>query len=244
MAPNKFEKHIKKELEQREIQPSAKAWERISSELEASSQPKKKNYFWYVAASLIGLLIASTVYFKSSGEPIEQSIQVVENPDRAEEGTQGIVETTVEVVSEQFVDHDEAVEEQETNEPMKSNQVQDTKKVLAEVGQDKTMKDKLELPLEKSEELINTKIWEVVAQVDLLEQQNEALTDAEVDSLLRKAQQEILSNRLFRDDRSVDAMALLSEVEDELDKSFRDQIFESLKSGFIKVRTAVADRNN
>jgi len=39
-------------------------------------------------------------------------------------------------------------------------------------------------------------------------------------------------------------MALLTEVEGELDQSFRDQIFEKLKSGFLKVRTAVADRNN
>ena len=35
----------------------------------------------------------------------------------------------------------------------------------------------------------------------------------------------------------------LTEVEDELDQSFRDQIFDSLKEGFLKVRTAVADRN-
>jgi len=36
----------------------------------------------------------------------------------------------------------------------------------------------------------------------------------------------------------------LNEVEGELDISFREQIFESLKTGFLKVRTAVADRNN
>ncbi|PHQ62576.1 MAG: hypothetical protein COC08_00130 [Maribacter sp.] len=70
------------------------------------------------------------------------------------------------------------------------------------------------------------------------------MTDAEVDSLLRKAQEEILANKIFGEDYSVDAMALLNEVEDELDQSFRDQIFETLKIGFLKVRTAVANRNN
>ncbi|MFK7811850.1 MAG: hypothetical protein AB8B59_05100, partial [Maribacter sp.] len=69
------------------------------------------------------------------------------------------------------------------------------------------------------------------------------LTEAEVDDLLRNAQEEIFRDELFNRNGSVDALALLNEVETELDKSFRDQIFESLKTGFLKVRTAVADRN-
>ena len=107
------------------------------------------------------------------------------------------------------------------------------------------MSNEIQVPLrDASVEIINTKLLQVLAQVDVLEQDNEELTDAEVDALLRRAQEEILTDKLFRDNHSIDAMALLSEVEGELDKSFRDQIFESLKSGFFKVRTAVADRNN
>ncbi len=97
---------------------------------------------------------------------------------------------------------------------------------------------------DREETLIDTKIAEVVAQVNLLEQGDGELTDAEVDSLIRRAQREILTDKIFRQDKTVDAMALLTEVEDELDQTFRDQIFEKLKAGFIKVRTAVADRNN
>ncbi len=82
-----------------------------------------------------------------------------------------------------------------------------------------------------------------MAQVVLLEQSSQ-VSDAEVDSLLRNAQEAIFREQLFKQDQSVDAMALLSQVEEELDQSFRDQIFQSLKSGFLKVRTAVADRNN
>ena len=99
-------------------------------------------------------------------------------------------------------------------------------------------------PTQKETQLIQAKITEVVAEVRLLELNNDALTEAEVDSLLRMAQSELLKERIFQADRSVDAMALLNEVEDELDQSFRDQIFDRLKAGFIKVKTAVADRNN
>ncbi|UWX54196.1 hypothetical protein NYZ99_14555 [Maribacter litopenaei] len=94
-----------------------------------------------------------------------------------------------------------------------------------------------------STEILDAKIAEVIAKVDIIEL-NGKVSDAEVDSLLLNAQKEILREKLFNMDKSVNAMALLSEVEEELDQSFRDQIFETLKTGFLKVRTAVADRNN
>ncbi|MEM9649705.1 MAG: hypothetical protein AAF969_14605, partial [Bacteroidota bacterium] len=98
--------------------------------------------------------------------------------------------------------------------------------------------------LEENNSLITEKINEVVAQVRLLESVNTEVSDAEVDSLLRAAQRDILSEQLFTPEGGVDAMALLTEVEDELDESFRDQIFDALKDGYFKLRTAVADRNN
>lgn len=95
------------------------------------------------------------------------------------------------------------------------------------------------------EQMINDKVAELVTQVDVLEQYSTVtVTDAEVDSLLKWAQEEILRENLFKTNTTVDATVLLAAVEDELDQSFRDQIFNSLKAGFIKVRTAVAERNN
>ena len=91
---------------------------------------------------------------------------------------------------------------------------------------------------------IDQKIAEVVAQVEFLEDNKEDVTDAEVDSLLRNAQEDLMAERAMQDEQGVDATALLAGVEDELNESFRDQVFERLKNGFVKVRTAVADRNN
>jgi len=88
--------------------------------------------------------------------------------------------------------------------------------------------------------MINAKISEMIAQVNLIED----VSDAEVDSLLRLAQKEILKEKIYRNNGSVDAMALLTEAEDELDQSFRDRIFLKLKDGFFKARTAIASRNN
>jgi hypothetical protein len=94
-----------------------------------------------------------------------------------------------------------------------------------------------------SEEVISAKIAALVAQVAVMEEERSAVTDSEIDSMLRQAQREILMEKQISENRSVDATALLLDVEDELEQSFRDQIFETLKSGYLKVRTAVADRN-
>jgi hypothetical protein len=91
--------------------------------------------------------------------------------------------------------------------------------------------------------LINEKINAIVARLDALALQNSTVTDSEIDALLRKAQDEILAQKIFKNLNSVDAMALLNQAETELDLSVRDQLFEALKSGYLKVRTAVADRD-
>lgn len=246
MAPNKFEKHIKKQLENREIQPSSDAWLKLSDKLDETSaeQPRKKGYFWYaVAACFIGLIVLSTIFFKGTAPVSEPSIQVVEDGAKSREEVDGFSKTATPNPPVEVVVNDEAFEEKVERKPVIEEAVVPEKENTNVQLVDSS--EKVEVPLnETSEEIINTKLMEVLAQVDALEQNQEQITDAEVDSLLRMAQEELLTAGLFRNDHSVDAMALLSEVENELDKSFRDQIFESLKSGFLKVRTAVADRNN
>ena len=44
--------------------------------------------------------------------------------------------------------------------------------------------------------------------------------------------------------RTVDANALLQDVEEDLQQSFRSKVFEALQSGYESVITAVAERNN
>ena len=75
MAPNKFEEHIKKQLGEREIQPSAEAWKKISEQLEVSEKPKKRYYLWYgVAASFIGTVLVSTFYFNAEHQKMERLV--------------------------------------------------------------------------------------------------------------------------------------------------------------------------
>jgi hypothetical protein len=248
METDKFEKHIKAKFQEREINPSENAWSKISSELNNDEAKKKPVYLWLgVAASIVVLLGVALFYFNGTNELNELPIELVdtENENKVEEviikDSAQLKEEQVVVVQTETKPEQIAVEAEIEVLNIKENIILDDAIEVAVIENVSSENDRSKLKI--SDEIINSKIAAIVAQVDVLEQ-NSAVTDAEVDSLLKRAQDEILKERIFNTDNTVDAMALLTEVEEELDQSFRDQIFNSLKAGFIKVRTAVADRNN
>ncbi|MEH6761048.1 hypothetical protein [Maribacter arcticus] len=250
METDKFEKHIKSQFKDREIQPSENAWEKISSELNSNTLKKKPVYLWMgIAASVMVLIGIALFYFNGSDNLNEIQFEVVDTDNKE------VLEEKIRTESLPFLEKEpEAIAKNDDLE--KINSVVEKKQESIKNKEIITVEDSIEVAsveravpekkgdeLEISDDIINTKVAGVVAQLDVLEQYS-TVTDAEVDSLLKMAQQEILREKIFKTDKSVDALALLTEVEGELDQSFRDQIFKSLKASFIKVRTAVADRNN
>ncbi len=246
MGRNKFEKQLKEQLQGREIKPSDKAWERISKQLEVSEIPRSNRFQWFgIAAGFIGILFVSVLYFTKDEPSIVPETEITNVKKDAIP-----LNTNPEIIQEKKNMVDNAVvdtkvqEEKSIPSNNKRNADKPIKDALVSSKSEEIKIEKVSIPLNTSEELIDAKIAEIVAQVEVLEKQNSTVTDVEIDSLLRGAQRQILEDKIFREDNSVDAMALLADVEDNLDRSFRDQIFDALKDGFLKVRTAVADRNN
>lgn len=245
MERNKLEKQLREQLQGREIRPSESAWDRILQQLEVSKTPKSIRFQWYgIAAAVISILFVSVLYFTREEPSIVPETEITDVKKDA------IPLKTVSEVSqeEKPLRHNrtmdaEVKEEKSILSTSKKNTNKALKDALTSSKAKETKMKKVAIPFNTSEELIDTKIAEIVAQVEMLEEKNSTVTDAEIDSLLRGAQPHILEDKIFRGDKSVDAMALLADVEDELDRSFRDQIFDALKDGFLKVRTAVADGN-
>lgn len=247
MEVDKVEKHIKEQLNYREIPPSEAAWEKLSSQLPKVEHRKSNTFFWYsVAASFIGILLITSIYFGNRDEPINTGIEVVDAPKEPDAILQ-----MEEVFSVQKKEEEQLVEaKKEANvtkeTPRESNdvlQVEDKSQLIV-VQKTDNMEIESNAIKTNTEQLIDAKIAELIRQVDIMEEKNLQVTDLEVDSLLRKAENEILFQKIKNQKGKIDAMALLDEVESELDQTFRAQILESLKEGFLKVRTAVADRNN
>ncbi|CAM3284870.1 hypothetical protein [Aequorivita lipolytica] len=95
----------------------------------------------------------------------------------------------------------------------------------------------------EEESLFNNKVDEVVASVKKLNENNQAVTVAEVEKLLNDARRDIQTQRILNNPK-VDATALLQDVEWKVEKSFRDKVFDALGEGFNKIRTAVTERND
>jgi len=252
MEADKFERHIKSKLDAREIAPSEAAWQKISKELKSEPSTKKPAYFWLGIAASVAVLIGVAVFYLNSGaNELPATPELVDTPAKPaieplEKTKQAIPDSDSDGLVVQEIPEGAAKDSETLNTVGDSPKVDFGKDkqedaLVMELNQQESKE--VQLPVQASEKLLNKKIAEVVAQVALLEQSSQ-VTDAEVDSLLRNAQEAIFREQLFKPDQSVDAMALLTQVEEELDQSFRDQIFQSLKAGFLKVRTAVADRNN
>lgn len=251
MEPDKFEKHIKNKLEERRITPSDLAWEKISGQLENPTEQHKNGYFWIgIAASFVLLLGISIFFFNEKDEVIRtptSNVVDVKEPKVFEESLESEASSFSEKVETEGVVLNENPKTKVDQEVTSKNSedlivdvLQDSGTIIANTPP--TVLQDEALPMVPTE-ILDAKIAEVIAKVDAIESKGK-VTDAEVDSLLLRAQREILKEKIFITGNSVNALALLSEVEEELDQSFRDQIFETLKTGFLKVRTAVADRNN
>jgi len=257
MEPNNFEKHIREQLEQREIPPSAEAWGKVTSQLGSPSKQRPSSLFWYgIAASFVGFLAIYWMYHAAQ-EPNPNPGTPILVEDNENLGKEDLYKGAIDVhrfPESHIVDINDGLDSgqglKDTLGPLNQQVVQTTaikepaQTSIALVKKEESEATENDIFSKDSEKIINAKISEIVAQVDALEQNNVTVSDAEVDSLLQQAHRELMAERLLMGTGKVDAMALLAEVEDELDQSFRDQIFEKLKTGFLRVRTAVADRNN
>lgn len=260
MAPIKFEENIKDKLEQRTIQPSSDVWSKLSERLDAEPKKKKIGYWWLgIAASFVGLLIVSSILF--SGDSGDNNAPVI-----VDDNTENTVNDAANnsVVNEEEVQKIEIAIEQpeikseipvkEITKLIKPEQKNKTESVVFTQQKD-LQKTKVE-SVAQQETIIATdinevkttedlKVDEVVTQILKLQEQKSTVTDAEIDALLKQAERELMSKRLYEaSTQTVDAELLLLQVESDIDQSFRDRVFDALKSGYKKVKTAVAERNN
>jgi len=256
MTPNKFEESIKNKLAKRTIQPSTDAWIKLESRIDATDKKhKNKTIFWIgLAASIVGILLIASQFFNEV--PLEKSIPVLV--------------VTPEINKQN--DHTEvAIEESNVEEPINSSEKPTTEIQTAQVAGTPTInsKTKPEVFIAVANEVAvaenssqeqevqpaelqlqnlsfeEQKIQQVIAQVQILKDHDNAISDTDLEALLAQAQNDIVQEKLYRENSGiVDARSLLQDVEADLDRTFRDKVFEALKANFNFVKTAIAQRND
>lgn len=281
MAPIKFEENIREKLQERELQPSKEAWNKLAATLEKEPQKKNNRRLWMtVAAGLVGVLVVVSLLLDSKNNTNIDQIVVEDNitPQAEEKITndsnieESIVENTTGSMAEVETKREENFSE---NENIRKNNrteivVNTQNDMNTLIEQDGTYHEEIQTPVEdevihdsvafntkdektveeepvktKNDLFIDNKVKEVITAIEQIKKDKNMITADDIDALLNKAQRDISDNRILNsNDRKVDATALLIDVENELERSFRDRVFEALGNGFNKIRTAVVERNN
>ncbi len=236
---NRLEEHIKKELGKRRIKPDDAAWERIESQLDGDTAQRVRPLYWMIAAAGLAILTMLTLVYRKPNPPEGANVPLVDRENQSiqefdQEQTPLPVAAPAEVTESETRIQTRAVVDTPTLTELPVQPL-DT-----EIGKSQMASTQSE-PVTPIEIVLEQKIKEVWDEVALIEQAGYgSVSDAEIDSLLRAAEQEILTGRLLPPPEKISAESLLAEVEEELDRSFREQIFQKLKQGFFELRTAVA----
>ncbi|WP_223034826.1 hypothetical protein [Hanstruepera marina] len=260
MAPVKFEEHIKDKLEQRAIKPRETAWNKLAERLDANDQKLSHAKFWLIgiAASIVIVLVVSNIFFNnnevSNGTNTikvvnsnETGSEVKEQPNSSETFTTDEVsddETEKDKIEKDNKIQPNFIQQQKVATVKKKNQPRNTssKNVKIERMASNKVNDKEEginkLNIESAEKISTLAITDLVPD-------NTKNIDNEIDSLLSKAQKDVYSKTADnKEELKISPQGLLEEIEFDLDQSFRDKVFQKLKSSYKKVSTAVAHRND
>lgn len=244
MEPNKLETQFKEQLNSREIKPSEMAWSKLDAMLTAADQsnseqakqkPKAKFPWMFIAASFVGFLLISTVFFNGF-----ETLKIEKgNP----------------VVIEQKTDRNNLEEPELINQDVLSNQVQKTTVETHKVVADNNLK-KQSKQLNNTEEdvLIINQSKENEAVFNPSESKNHQSTSVNKYISAEKLLAEVMNTKFeskatdkaiekTRTAISVNPNSLLANAETELNQSFRESALNKFNKNFNAIKTVLVNRN-
>ena len=252
MGTKRFEDKIKQQLRDRKITPSAGSWDKLSARLDETQQKKKPLVLWLgIAATIIGGILILSLVFNNS-VPLDSPV-IVDVPKE---------EIKLKETSEENFIPAKQMEEQVATSEVKKEQItprsnptvtpvkqmhQNKREVIAAIDNKSLINDKTLIApsIVSKDKILELKLNDALSNVIANVEKEQTVTDAEVNKLLAEAAAKISKERYKTNfaEGKVNAQDLLQDVEFEMDNSFRDKIFEILKEGYSKARTAVANRN-
>lgn len=238
MEPNNFEKDFREKLNQRKIEPSDKAWDRLDAMLSIAEEkkPKKKNKWLYIAASIAAFLLVGTFFFNQKGNTIKipkNTVVVEENIKKDSiENQNGITTDSIEkqiVTSEKesTQNRENSIKEEEKKLIQKSNKtIQNENNQIAESS----------IIIKKNQETQSTN-----NQISVPETPKNETTD----QLLKTAEKTVVAENSAKPKSKIkiNANDLLNQVDGELELSFREKVIAKVNKNYQTVKVAVANRN-
>ena len=232
MEPNKLETDFQKILNQRDIKPSANSWDRLDAMLTIAEEKKpKRNYDWmYIAASIIGFIFIGTLFFSQTEELIDvkRDNVVLENKE-IKKPSKNTIQKHTETNLSPSISSSSLVEVSELKK-VKSNS-KETKIINSKQNQVAQNR----IPKSQNPTLITHN--QKAEQLNALNQNT-----VKVDELLT-AVENPSKNEIQKSSVKVDVNNLLSQVDGELELSFREKVINTIGKNYKTVKVALANRN-
>lgn len=237
MEPNKFDYNIKEKMEARTIAPSAEAWEKLEAMMPLVDQPKRKVAWLYIAASFIGLLLVGTIFFQNFETNIvkkdiplvleqnesndrPQELEMVKEAAEISKKDSNTNRSVIRVVAaKEFQSKKATNEKKRTSEPSTTNLINEDQNVSSSLS---------DISKTTASGSLYISAAELLATVS-----NAKLQTTASDKVINVPQQGI----------KVNANSLLSNVESELNQSFRETALTKLSKNFNSIKTVLVNRN-
>lgn len=232
MEPNRLEQDFRNKLEQRTIEPSPMAWDRLDAMLSVTEEKKKpKRRTWmYVAASFLGFMLVGVILLQQEKESTGNTIDAIVNAGQPEESKEAVKENpATEAVDKLIITpgQPEAVAVQADKMPgNKYGQVSQKQLHYNNASGKKNSSIKAEQVHKAEEALAAQQMHNNIAN------ETDQLLAASLDNTDEK-----------RSSVKVNAKSLLSSVEEELNDSFRQDVLQKIVKNYNTVKTSVANRN-
>jgi len=228
MEQNKLEKEFKNKLNQREINPSENSWDRLDAMLTiAEGKKPTRSYSWiYIAASILGIAFLGTFFLTQSDEnvTVEGNKVVIENNQKIEpiqKELPSIIPSNSQTESIGVIPEVKKV----NRNPRDSNSI-----IQNQVAQNSNS-DILIPIIEKSQSNQKTEHFAP-----------SNINDKSVDEMLAAVQTTSKAGN-SKTTVKVNPNTLLSQVDGELELSFREKIINKVSKNYQTVKVALANRN-
>lgn len=242
MEPNNFEKDFREKLNQRTIEPSNKAWDRLDAMLsvaEEKKQPKKSRKWLYIAASIVGFLLVGTFFFnqkKSISEPSKIDVVIKDDvkKDSVVKPTLNLIDSAKTAVA---ISEKEAVLKPEKAQKKANNYLNNSESNL-----NKPTKNEQNQIAESSIIIKNNQEKQSINNQTAIV---ETPKNAAVDQLLNSAEKTVVAENSVKPKSKIkiNANDLLNQVDGELELSFREKVITKVNKNYQTVKVALANRN-
>ncbi len=228
MEPNNIENQFRDKLNKREISPSENSWDRLDAMLTVAEKPKR-NYRWmYFAASFLGFILIATVFLSQTEEVIDSEHQKVVTEQNKMENTESTLDNVLEIPSKN--NSTELVSTAEKATVKQQNKDVVTSKVVPLIKEKPSHQIAVVTNIKNNSSSIINQKAEVKVDAHAL------LASVDTQKTKQKNEQNTIVVKVNSND-------LLSQVDDELELSFRERMLQSVNKRFREVKVAVANRN-